>query len=271
MSCPHCLSASTSKRKHRTSLGYRTYFCPGCGRRFNERTGSPFNDLQFPTDIVLLAVLWRLRYKLSFRDVAELLLQRGFEISHETIRAWEFRFAPWVSENLRTKRRGTAGVSWYLDETYIKVGGQWRYLYRAIDRDGNLLDSMLSEHRDKHAARRFLRRLLDGAGEKPLRMTTDKHPAYTKAIRWIIGRKVLHRQNQYLNNRMEQSHRPIKQRYYPMPGFRNFESASRFCSAFDELRNYLRIRSVDDEPIPASSRREIFAGRWSALMTELAA
>ena len=109
MSCPHRLSSSTSKRKHRTPLGYRTFFCPSCGRRFNERTGSPFNDLQFPTDIVLLAVLWRLRYKLSFRDVAELLLQRGFEISHETIRVWEFRFAPLVSENLRSKRRGTAG------------------------------------------------------------------------------------------------------------------------------------------------------------------
>ena len=128
----------------------------------------------------MLAVLWRLRYKLSFRDVAELLSQRGFVISYETIRTWEFRFAPLVSENLRSKRRGTAGVSWYLDETYIKVGGQWRYLYRAIDRDGNLLDSMLGEHRDKHAARRFLRRLLDSAGQKPLRLTTDKHPAYKK-------------------------------------------------------------------------------------------
>ena len=202
--------------------------------------------------------------------MAELLLQRGFVISYETIRAWEFRFAPLVSENLRSKRRGTAGVSWYLDETYIKVGGQWRYLYRAIDRAGNLLDSMLSEHRDKACSTRFLRRLLDTAGEKPLRMTTDKHPAYTKAIRWIVGRKVLHRQNQYLNNRMEQSHRPIKQRYYPMLGFQNFESASRFCTAFDELRNYLRARSVDDEPISASTRREIFTRRWSALMTELA-
>ncbi|MCH7972099.1 MAG: DDE-type integrase/transposase/recombinase, partial [Chloroflexi bacterium] len=118
---------------------------------------------------------------------------------------------------------------------------------------------------------RFLRRLLDNAGEKPLRLTTDKHPAYKKAIRWIVGRKVLHRQNQYLNNRMEQSHRPIKQRYYPMLGFQNFESASRFCSAFDELRNYLRVRLADDEPIPASRRREIFTARWSALMTELAA
>ena len=111
MSCPHCLSTSTSKRKHRTSLGYRTFRCRDGDRRFNERSGSPFNDLQFPTDIVFLAVLWRLRYKLGFRDVAELLLQRGFEVSYETIRVWEFRFAPLVSKNLRAKRRGIAGHS----------------------------------------------------------------------------------------------------------------------------------------------------------------
>ena len=164
MACPHCMSTSVSKRKLRTSLGYRTFYCRDCERRFNERSGSAFNDLQFPNDIVLLAVFWRLRYKLGFRDVSELLLQRGFEVSYETIRVWEFRFAPLVSENLRAKRRGVAGPSLYLDETYIKVNGRWRYLYRAIDREVNLLDSMLSEHRDKHADRRFLRRLLDSAG-----------------------------------------------------------------------------------------------------------
>jgi putative transposase len=258
MPCPHCLSTSVSKRKLRTSLGYRTFYCRDCERRFNERSGSAFNDLQFPNDIVLLAVFWRLRYKLGFRDVAELLLQRGFEVSYETIRVWEFRFAPLVSENLRAKRRGVAGRSWYLDETYIKV-------------KGNLLDSMLSEHRDKHAARRFLRRLLDSTGQKPVRMTTDKHPAYTKAIRWIVGRKVLHRHNQYLNNRMEQNHRHIKQRYYPMLGFKQFESASRFCNAFDELRNYLRIRATEGEHVPADVRRKIFTNKWSTLMTELSA
>ena len=107
MSCPHCLFTSTSKRKHRTSFGYKTFYCRDCDRRFNGRTDSPFNNLQFPTDIVLLAVFWRLRYKLGFRDVAELLLQRGFEVSYETIRVWELRFAPLVSENLRAKRRGT--------------------------------------------------------------------------------------------------------------------------------------------------------------------
>ena len=90
MNCPHCRSPSTSKRMHRTALGYRRFSCGSCHRRFNERTGTPFNDRQFPTDIVLLAVLWRLRYKLGFRDVAELLLQRGYEVTHETVRAWEF-------------------------------------------------------------------------------------------------------------------------------------------------------------------------------------
>ncbi len=206
MAYPFRRSASTSNRKLRTSLGCRTFYRRDCDRRFNERSGTPFNGLQFPNDIALMAVLWRLRYKLEFHDVdvAELLLQRGFEVSYETIRVWEFRFAPLVNTNLRTKRRRTAGHSWYLDETYIKVSGRWRYLYKAIDREGNLLASMLREHRGKHATRRFLRRLIDSAGQKPLRMTTDKDPACTMAFRWIVGRKVLHRHNRDLNNRIEQ-------------------------------------------------------------------
>ena len=110
MSCPHCLSTSTSGRKHRTSLGYRTFYCRDCGRRFNERTGSSFNDLQFPTDVVLLAVLWRWRYKLSFRGVNEMLLQRGFEFSYKTTRAWQFRIALSVGDRLRFKCHGSAGV-----------------------------------------------------------------------------------------------------------------------------------------------------------------
>jgi len=120
---------------------------------------------------------------------------------------------------------------------------------------------MFSEHRDKHATRRFLRRLIDSAGHKPLRMMTDKYPTYAKAIRWIVGRKVLHRHNQYLNNRMEQNHRPIKQRYYPMLGFTKFESASSFCTAFDELRNYSRVQSAGGEHISANFRRKTFANK----------
>ena len=271
MHCPHCHSTATTKRKRRTALGYPRFSCRSCRRRFNARTGTLFNDLQYPTDVVLLAVLWRLRYKLSFRDVAELLLQRGYEVTHETIRTWECRFAPLLADQLRAKRRGRAGVSWYIDETYVKVAGRWCYLYRAIDRDGDLLDSMLSEHRDKHAARRFLRRLVEVAGTKPLRVTTDAHPPYRRAIRWILGGKVRHRCNRYLNNLTEQSHRAVKQRYYPMLGFGSFTSAARFCTAFDELRQYFRVRQRGSERVPLADQRRLFVTRWRSLIAEMQA
>ena len=109
MTCPHCESTATTRRTCRTALGYQRFNCRSCRRRFNERTGTPFNELHFPTDVVLLAVMWRLRYKLSFRDVAELLLQRGFEVTHETIREWEFRFAPLLAGQLRASGAAVPG------------------------------------------------------------------------------------------------------------------------------------------------------------------
>jgi transposase-like protein len=141
MNCPHCSSFATAQLTRRTSLGYKVFRCRECGRKFNERTGTVFNHLQFPTDIVLLVVLWRLRYKLSLRDLAEIFLVRGFEFTHEALRDWERRFAPLIAQQLRARRKGKAGRSWYADETYIRVGGKWCYLYRAIDRDGKLVDS----------------------------------------------------------------------------------------------------------------------------------
>ena len=125
LACPDCTSTATTKRKGRTALGSRRFRCRACRRRFNERTGPPFNDRQDPTDIVRLAVRWRLRDTLGFRDGAERLLQRGFEVSHEPIRAWKFRFAPLLADRLRAKRRGHAGRSWYLDETDENIAGRW--------------------------------------------------------------------------------------------------------------------------------------------------
>ncbi len=118
MPCPHCATPATAAQPWRTALGYRTFRCAQCRRTFNERTGTPDNHLQYPTDLVLLVVLWRLRDKLSLRDVAEMFLDRGFVCSHEAVRDWEARFGPLLADHLRTKRRGTAGVKWHADETW---------------------------------------------------------------------------------------------------------------------------------------------------------
>src|SRR6266567_2904834 len=115
MNCPHCASATTREQVKKTVLGHRTFRCFDCKQAFNERTGTPFNFLEYPTDIVLLVVFWRLRYKLSLRDLAEMFLERGLVFTHETVREWKARFAPLMAEQLRAKRGGQAGRSWSVD------------------------------------------------------------------------------------------------------------------------------------------------------------
>ncbi|GHP00409.1 hypothetical protein KSF_104560 [Reticulibacter mediterranei] len=265
MNCPHCTSQNTKEQRKKTALGYRTFHCSACKRCFNERSETPFNFLEYPTDTVLLVVLWRLRYKLSLRDLAEMFLQRGFAFTHEAVRDWEARFAPLIGDQLRRKRRGQAGISWYVDETYVKVQGKWCYLYRAIDRDGNLVDSRLSEKRDMEAAKQFFSQAIATVGHAPERVTTDGHDSYPRAIRETLGGEVIHRCNPYLNNRMEQDHRCIKQRYYPMRGFGNFTSASRFCRAFEEVRQFFRFRTTMQQYISLADRRRLFRQRLDAL------
>ncbi len=265
MNCPSCAATTIKERAKQTRLGYNTFFCSHCRCSFNERTGTLFNDLEFPTDIVLLAVLWRLRYKLSLRDIAEMFLWRGFAFTHEAIREWETRFAPLIGEQVRTKRRGQAGKSWYGDETYLKVHGKWCYLYRAIDGDGNLVESPLSEKRDMEAAQKFFEQAVVVVGHAPETVTTDGHRSYPRAIRETIGCEVEHRTNKYLNNRLEQDHRGIKQRYYPMRGFGTVEAAARFCCAFDELRNSFRLHYTMGEPISLPEQRRVFLQRLAAL------
>jgi len=265
MNCPYCASTVTKGRTKKTSLGYRTFCCSACKRTFNERTGTVFNYLEYPTDIVLLVVLCRLRYKLSLRDLAEMFLERGFEFTHEAVRDWEARFAPLMANQLRAKRRGQAGRSWYVDETYVNVKGKWCYLYRAIDRDGNLVDSMLSEKRDMEAAKRFFKQAVDVVGHAPERVTTDGHDSYPRAIRETLGSDVLHRTNRYLNNRLEQDHRGIKQRNSPMRGFGSVASASCFCRAFDEVRQFFRVRTTMKQRVSLAQQREVFRQRLEAL------
>ncbi|GHO71709.1 hypothetical protein KSC_106010 [Ktedonobacter sp. SOSP1-52] len=265
MNCPYGASATTREQPQKTTLGYRRFRCSACKHRFNERTGTPFNFLESPTDSVLLVVLWRLRYKLSLRDLAEMFLERGWEFTHEAVREWETRFAPLMAEQLRAKRRGQAGRSWYVDETYLKVHGKWCYLYRSLDEDGNLVDSRLSKKRDMEAAQRFFKQALTIVGHAPERVTTDGNTSYPRAVREILGSSVQHRPNTYLNNLLEQDHRGVKQCYYPMRGFGNFKSAACFCCAFDELRNYFRLRHATGKTMSLAEQRQLFRERLAAL------
>ena len=122
--------------------------------------------------------VWRLRYKLSLRDLPEMFAVRGIVFSHEAVREWEAKLAPALAEDLRRRRRGKAGRHWHVDETYIKVQGRWCYLYRAIDRSGALVDVLFSEHRDMAAAKAFFRSAKAVTGITPDRVTTDGHDSY---------------------------------------------------------------------------------------------
>jgi putative transposase len=141
-----------------------------------------------------------------------MFLQRGFVFTHEAVRDWEARFASLLADQLRSKRHGCAGSVWHVDETYVKVQGKWCYFYRAIDRNGNLVDSMLSQKRDMDAAQRFFQQALETVGHAPSQVTTDGHVSYPRAIRETLGGEVLHQWSHSLNNIVEQDHRGIKQR-----------------------------------------------------------
>jgi putative transposase len=271
MTCPHCKSTATTERPDRTVLGYRRFRCRACRRGFNERTGTLFNYLEYPTDVVCLVVFWRFRYKLSLRDLAEMFLQRGIRFTHEAVRDWEAKLALLLGDALRKRRSGAVGKSWYVDETYLKVQGQWQYLYRAIDRDGNLVDVRLSDTRDLAAAEAFFRSAWTVTGVAPDRITTDGHDAYPRAIRNVFGDRVTHRTNRYLNNQVEQDHRGIKQRHRPMGGFKHGKSAARFCRLFDEIRAFFRPRSRRNQVVSLTQRRDLHHDRFAQLMGMMAA
>ena len=194
-----------------------------------------------------------------------MFLIRGIIFTHEAVRDWEARLAPLIAEGLRKRRAGKVGRCWHVDETYVKVAGEWCYLYRAIDRDGTLVDVYLSETRDMAAAKAFLRSARSVTQVEPEQVTTDGHTSYPKAIAEELGTDVDHRTSQYKNNVMEQDHRGIKGRYRSMRGFKAFGSADRFCRAFDEVRNFLRPTSYINQTISLVRRRVIHVQRVAAL------
>ncbi|CAA9426994.1 MAG: Integrase, catalytic region [uncultured Phycisphaerae bacterium] len=149
--------------------------------------------------------------------------------------------------------------------------GRWAYLYRAIDRDGRLVDTMLSERRDMAAAQAFFRSARAATGTTPERVTTDGHGSYPRAIRTTLGRGVVHRTSAHKNNGLEQDHRGVKGRIRCMRGFKSFRSAERFCRSHDELRDFLRLRTRHNQHVPANRRRQLHLRRAIAALAILEA
>ncbi|WP_344646283.1 IS6 family transposase, partial [Streptomyces fimbriatus] len=168
------------------------------------------------------------RFPLSFREVEELMLERGIVVSCETIRRWCAKFGQAYANALR-RRQPQSGDEWHLDEAFIKINGRLQYLWRAVDQDGNVLDILVQNRRDKAAAGRFFRRLLTKTRTVPRVIVTDKLRSYRAAHREVMP-CVEHRQSKYLNNRAENSHQPTRQRERAMKGFRSAGAAQRFLS-----------------------------------------
>jgi transposase, IS6 family len=199
-----------------------------------------FKWRQFEPEVILLTVGWYLRFSLSYRDVEELLADRGLHADHVTIWRWVQRYAPEMERRLRSKLKPT-NDSWRLDETYIRVKGKWRYLYRAVDSSGATTDFLLSAKQDAAAAERFLSKALGGANHThPRVINTDKHAAYPPAIMRLKAEGALeedcqHRPVQYFNNVLEQDHRAIKRRVSASQYFRSFWGAWRTIAGYEAI------------------------------------
>ena len=196
-----------------------------------------FAGFRFPPEVIVLAVRWYLRYGLSYRDVEELLAERGVEVDHVTIYRWVQRFTPLVIEAARPCRH-SVGDRWFVDETYVRVAGVWRYVYRAVDQHGQVIDIYVSKRRNIPAATRFFEMMLAGR-DRPKEVTTDLAAPLLRVVDELLP-EVLHDTTQYANNRVEWDHGRLKARLRPMRGLRTDRTASTVIRGHAFVQNLRR-------------------------------
>ena len=190
--------------------------------------------LHFPLDVMLVCVRWYAAYPLSLRNLEEMMAERGVFVDHATVHRWVLKILPVLAAVFR-RRKLSVGPSWRVDETYVRVSGQWKYLYRAVDKLGQTVDFLLTAKRDEAAARRFFERAIDLHGV-PEKITLDKSAANKAAVLGLVadsGADIELRQSKYLNNIVEQDHRAIKRRVRPMMGFKSFASAVKIIAGIE--------------------------------------
>ena len=197
-----------------------------------------FVGFRFPPDVILLAVRWYLRFGLSYRDVEELLAERGVKVDHVSVYLWVRRFTPLLAEAARPCRHAV-GDRWHVDETYLKVSGCWRYLYRAVDQFGQVVDVLLSSQRDARAARRFFTRAMAGTQSEPAEVVTDRARAYLGVLNELLP-AARHDVERYANNVVEADHGRLKSRLRPMRGLKTMASAQLICTGHAFVQNLRR-------------------------------
>lgn len=217
-------------------------------KRVRKTRPALFRGRHFEDEIIVLCVRWYLRYSLSYRDLEEMMAERGVSVDHSTVWRWVQRYAPILNQRLRRELRRPNG-SWRVDETYLRVAGRWAYLYRAVDSAGNTIDFMLSPHRDLIAAKHFLRlALCSTKRSRPRVINVDGHPAYARAISELkangeLGRRCRCRPSPYLNNILEQDHRFVKKRIAASLWFRSVDGALNTIEGYEAM-NMIRKGQV---------------------------
>jgi IS6 family transposase len=199
---------------------------------------SDFAGFRFPAEVIVLAVRWYLRYGLSYRDVEELLVERGVEVDHVTVYRWVQRFTPVLADAARFARH-SPGDRWFVDETYVKVNGAWRYVYRAVDQHGQVIDVLVSKRRDADAARRFFNRALATVKVVPSEVVTDAAPVYPRVLDELVP-AAWHHVEQYANNRIEADRSRLKHRLRPMRGLRTDRTAAVIINGLAFMQNLRR-------------------------------
>jgi transposase-like protein len=210
---------------------------------------SAFAGCRFPPDVIVLAVRWYLRFGLSYRDVEELLAERGVAVDHVTIYRWVLRFTPLLADAARPCRHAV-GDRWQVDETYVRVAGQWRYVDRAIDQFGQVIDVFVSQCRDANAARRFFDRAIGTVKVIPVEVITDRAATYPIVLDELLPAP-WHRTERYANNRVEADHGRLKSRLRPMRGFKQDHSAKVVIAGHAFVQNLRRghFELAVEEPV----------------------
>ena len=210
-----------------------------------------FKGSQFEREVILWGVRWYVAYPISYRQLEEMMGERGVAVDHSTLNRWVIKYAPEIEKQFRRRQR-SVGKSWRLDETYVRVKGKWAYLYRAVDKEGHTIDFLLTPTRDRDAAEAFLRKAIRTQG-LPEKITIDRSGSNTAAIRHynkLHKTAIVIRQSKYLNNIVEQDHRAVKRLTYPMQGFKSFWGACCTIAGMEVMHAIRKgqLTSVDRAP-----------------------